>query len=60
MPLSFRIALLTGLLIFSAGYGLLTATSDELARTLAVGYIAIVLTIIFLLDTWKRKDPNGD
>lgn len=58
MPINVRIILVNFLLIMSAGYGFLSAKDDDLAHTLAIGYIALVLTLIVLLDTWKKNDHD--
>jgi hypothetical protein len=51
-----RAFLIAALIIFSAGYASLIGQDEELARTLALGYIAVVITIILLIQVWKK--PN--
>lgn len=48
--LSFAIFLIIG----SAGFAALVSKDPELARTIAVGYIAVVLTIFVVDEIWKK------
>jgi hypothetical protein len=44
------------LLIGSMGYTMLIAIDPELARTVGVGYIAIVLTIFVANELWRKHE----
>lgn len=52
-----RLKLIAGLLALSTIYALLVSISPEFARIVAVGYIALMLTILVLIQLWKK--PHG-
>lgn len=55
MKLGTRLALVAVVIIGSACYAILIAKSPELGRTVALGYIAILLTILVTVNLWKVK-----
>lgn len=50
--------LIIGLLALSVVYALLVGWNLELARVIAVGYIALMLTVLVIVNIWK-KPPHG-
>lgn len=50
--------LIIGLLALSSTYALLVGWDPELARAVAVGYIALMLTVLVIVNVWK-KPPHG-
>lgn len=46
------------LLILSFGYGVLISISPALARTVAMGYIGIMLTVLVLVEVWKAPQDG--
>lgn len=52
-----RLKLIVGLLALSSIYALLVGWNPELARAVAVGYIALMLTVLVLIQLWKK--PHG-
>lgn len=52
-----RLRLIVGLLALSTIYALLVGWNPELARAVAVGYIALMLTVLVLIQLWKK--PYG-
>lgn len=49
-----RLWLIAILLIISAAYAVIVAKDQGLAYALALGYIAILLTILVILHVWKQ------
>lgn len=49
-----RLALIAGILIMSAAYAVLVKKDPGIAAAVASGYVAILLTVFFLLNTWKK------
>jgi hypothetical protein len=49
-----RLALVGGILVMSAAYAVLVEKDPGVAAAVASGYVAILLTIFFLLNTWKK------
>lgn len=54
MSPSTRLRLVAVVLLLSAVYAVLIAQDRDLAQAVAVAYISILLTIIFLISFWKR------
>lgn len=50
--------LIIGLLALSSIYALLVGWNIELARAIAAGYIALMLTVLVVINIWK-KPPHG-
>ena len=50
--------LILGLLALSSVYAFLVGWNPELARAIAVGYIALMLTVLVLINLWK-KPPHA-
>jgi 1,4-dihydroxy-2-naphthoate octaprenyltransferase len=44
------------LVVGSIMYGCIVAYDEELARTLMLGYIGLLLTIFVCVEVWKRRD----
>lgn len=42
------------MILLSAGYAVLVAKNVELAKAAALGYIAVMLTAIVLINVWKK------
>lgn len=49
-----RLTLVGGILVMSAAYAVLVEKDPGVAAAVASGYVAILLTIFFLLNTWKK------
>lgn len=49
-----RLILVGGILVISAAYAVLVEKDPGVAAAVASGYVAILLTIVFLLNTWKK------
>jgi hypothetical protein len=49
-----RLALCGVVIIVSALYALLVTKDKQLAETVALGYIAVLLTLMFIVTVWKR------
>lgn len=43
-----------GMILVSAGYAVLVAKDPEVAQAIALGYVALLLTIFVLVGTWKK------
>lgn len=42
------------MILVSAGYAVLVAKNLEIAKAVALGYIALMLTLIVIVNLWKR------
>lgn len=49
-----RLRIVAGLLVLSSIYAWLVGYDPILARTVALGYIALMLTLLVLISCWKR------
>lgn len=49
-----RLYLCGFLIVVSAVYAVLVAEDPDVAEAVALGYIALVLTLFFLITVWKR------
>lgn len=49
-----RLSAVAVLLVLSSIYAVLVAQSPALARTVALGYICLMLTALVLISCWKR------
>lgn len=49
-----RLKVIAGLLILSSIYAFLVGYDPAVARTIALGYIALMLTVLVLISFWKR------
>jgi VIT1/CCC1 family predicted Fe2+/Mn2+ transporter len=49
-----RLKLIAAVLLLSAVYAVLVAKNPAAARTIALGYIAIMLTLLVLIQYWRR------
>lgn len=54
MPPKLRLALCGVIIILSAAYALLVGIDVEVAKAVALGYIAVVITIFLLMNIWRR------
>lgn len=52
-----RLFVIAVLLILSATYAVIVKRDQSLAYAVALGYIAMILTALFILSCWK-KPPN--
>lgn len=50
-----RFVVIIAVIVLSSGYGILVVKDETLARTIALGYIAVMLTILMLLKFWKKS-----
>jgi hypothetical protein len=48
------------MIAFSAIYAVLIAKDRDLAEAAAVGYIALLLTIFVIVNTWKKHHDHHD
>lgn len=55
MKANTRLAVCGLVILLSALYGLILNRDQGLAEAVALGYIAIVLTLLFILNVWKRS-----
>lgn len=49
-----RLILCAVMILISASYAVLVAKNLELAKAVALGYIAVMLTLIAIINIWKR------
>lgn len=49
-----RMLVIAALILLSAVYSLLVKKDQEIAETIAVGYVAILLTGMLLINVWKK------
>lgn len=49
-----RLALCAVMILLSAGYAVLVSKDKDLAEAVALGYIAVLLTIFTIVNVWKR------
>lgn len=49
-----RLWLCVVMIVLSAGYAVLVSKNVELAKAVALGYIAVMLTIIVIINVWKK------
>lgn len=54
MSASFRLLLCGGLILVSAVYAVLVARNPAFAAAVAAGYVAVVITIVLLVNIWKK------
>jgi membrane protein YdbS with pleckstrin-like domain len=54
MSLSCRLALIASVLIGSAAYAVLVAQNPSIASAIAVGYVALLVTVITVIQIWRR------
>lgn len=54
MKASVRLAMCLVMIIGSATYGLLINYDPAIAEAVALGYVALLLTIFFAINHWKR------
>lgn len=43
-------------IVISAAYGVLVSKDSEFARTIMLGYVGVLLTILVLCQVWKKHD----
>lgn len=55
MTSSSRLRVSAIMILFSACYAVLVAQDREMAETVAIGYIAVVLSTFILVNLWKRS-----
>jgi tryptophan-rich sensory protein len=55
MQANTRLALCGVVIVLSALYGLLLEQDRRLAEAVAIGYIAIMLTLLLVVNIWKRS-----
>jgi hypothetical protein len=56
MTANTRLAVCAVVIILSAVYALILEQDQGLAEAVALGYIAVVLTLMFILNVWKRSE----
>lgn len=49
-----RLGVVAGLILISAAYAVLVKKDPDLASAVASGYVALFLTVIVLLNVWKK------
>lgn len=49
-----RLWLCAGMILLSAIYAVLVSKNVELAKAAALGYIAVMLTVIVIINVWKK------
>jgi F0F1-type ATP synthase assembly protein I len=49
-----RLLVIAGLIVLSAGYAVLVKKDPAVASAIAAGYVALLLTAIFVLNVWKK------
>jgi FtsH-binding integral membrane protein len=54
MPASTRLALVAFVLVGSAAYAVLVKKDPSVASAIAVGYVALLVTIITALQIWRK------
>jgi len=54
MSPSLRLLLCGVLILISAVYAVLVAQDPAVASTVAVGYVALVVTVILIVNLWKK------
>lgn len=52
-----RLKIVAGLLTLSFSYTYLVIWNPAVARTAALGYIALMLTLLVLIACWKKGPP---
>lgn len=53
-----RLWLCALVIMASAGYALLISKNSELARTIMLGYIGLVLTVFVVNQVWRKPDDQ--
>lgn len=54
MTRNIRLGLIAAIIVFSAGYALLVKKDPSIAGAVATGYVALLLTVLLLLNVWKK------
>lgn len=54
MTANTRLHLIAGIILVSAVYAILIAKDPALASAIASGYIALLLTVLVVLNLWKK------
>lgn len=49
-----RLALSLAMIVASASYGLLIVEDTNIAEAVAMGYVAVLLTVFFAVNLWKK------
>lgn len=49
-----RLALCAAVILVSALYAVLVEKDQQLAETLAIGYVAVLMTALVLVNFWKK------
>lgn len=49
-----RLAFCAAIILGSAGYAVLIANDPNVASAVAIGYVAVLLTIFTVVNVWKR------
>jgi 1,4-dihydroxy-2-naphthoate octaprenyltransferase len=49
-----RLRLIVATLALSTIYGVIVAQDQDLAQAIAVGYVAVLLTVFVLVNFWKK------
>lgn len=55
MSSDLRLRLAAIAIVLSAGYGVLVVEARQLATTLMLGYVGVLLTIFVANEFWKKK-----
>jgi hypothetical protein len=58
MTASYRLLLCGGLILVSAVYAVLVARDPAFAAAVAAGYVAIVVTVILVVNLWKKDEDD--
>ncbi len=53
---STRLALVIGIILVSAFYAVLVHEDPSVASAIAVGYVALLLTVFILINVWKKPE----
>lgn len=53
---STRLSLIAVMLVSSAIYGVVVTQSPQTASAIALGYVAVLLTIFVLVEVWRHHD----
>lgn len=54
MTSSLRLRLCMGVVLFSLLYGVIVVTNPEVASAIAAGYVAVLLTVLIMLNVWRK------
>lgn len=55
-----RLKLAAGIIVVSLLYGYLVAEDASVASAIAVGYVALLLTVLVVINIWKKPEPEHE